>query len=145
MSAPVHAIGEVADVASVDHEPFQDGFTIPIQSDLRREPSATCGALVSHSFAFLNKIRLYAKFNSISTRYLAPKEFLGRRLLKTKLARTPIFSIFFGHYRYVDGLALVIGGLKTRNALRRNATELIAEDYVVASKQITRIYGHDAQ
>lgn len=135
----------MADVASVDHEPFQNGFTISIQSNLRRESSATYCALVSQSLAFLNKIRFYAKFNSIPTRDLAPKKFPGRRLLKTKLARTPILAIFFGHYRYVYGFALVIGGLKTWNALRRDAAEFIPEDYIVASEQITRIYGHDAQ
>ena len=135
----------MADVLSVDYEPFQNGFTIPIQSDLSRELSATYCALVSHSFAFLNKIRLYAEFNLIVTRDLTTKEFLARRFLKTKLARPPVSAIFFGHQRNVHGLALPIGGLKTWNALRRDTTEFIAEDDVVASKQIARIYGRDAQ
>lgn len=135
----------MVNVTLVDDEPFQNRFTIPIQSDLSREIVAANCALVSQSLAFLNKIRFNAEFNSIPTRDLTPKEFSGGRLVKTKLARAPMFAIFFGHYCHVYGLAVVIGGLKPWNALRRDTTEFIAEDDIIASEQIARIYRHDAQ
>ena len=135
----------MVNVALFDHEPFQNGVAVPIHGDLGREISATNCALVSQPLAFLNKIRLDAKFNSIPTLDLATKEFSGGRFLKTEVARSPMFSIFFGHYRDVHGLVLVIGGLKPWNALWRDTTEFIAEDNIIASEQIARIYRHDAQ
>lgn len=132
-------------VPLLDHEPFQNGVTVPIKRYLSREILATNCSLVFQSLAFLNEIRLDAKFNLIPAVDLPPKEFSGGWLLKTKLARSPMFAIFFGHYRDIHSLALSIGGLKPWNALRRDTTEFIGEDDIIASEQIARIYRHDAQ